>query len=141
MVGNGAAQVSKRGRRRRAADELPAPKRAGRRLVSVTVGAVNQTDRLEVRASLTLWGGQVRAHLRTWYRAPDGCWYPTARGVSVAPAQLEALEAMVRSLREAYAAGILGPPPSTAEIPPCDAAGALPGAPGPAAKPERPASR
>ena len=50
----------------------------------------------------------MRAHLRTWYRGRDGCWRPTRRGVTVPPEQLEQLEAAVRALREAYAAGALG---------------------------------
>ena len=73
----------------------------------VTVAAIYVQDGVEVRAQLARWGGREAAHLRTWFRGRDGRWRPTRRGVSVAPGQLEELEAAVRTLREAHASGAL----------------------------------
>ena len=81
---------------------------------SVTVGGIPVAEGVEVRASLSRWAGRELAHLRTWFQGRDGRWRPTRRGVTVAPAQLAILEAMVREMREAHSAGALGPPPSAA---------------------------
>lgn len=75
---------------------------------SVTVGGVPVADGVEVRATLTRWAGRELAHVRTWFRGRDSRWRPTRRGVTVAPADLAALEALVREMREKYAEGALG---------------------------------
>jgi len=79
-----------------------------------TVEGIRVAGGCEVRASLASYRGRDAIHVRTWWRAPGGSWCPTRRGVTVVPEQLERLEAAVRTLREAYAAGSLGAPPASA---------------------------
>jgi hypothetical protein len=81
----------------------------GMSLGAPTGHGIPVADGVEVRASLTRYGGRDVAHLRTWFRGQDGRWRPTRRGVTVAPQQLIALEELVRKMREAYDARNLGP--------------------------------
>ena len=86
-----------------------------RRAPSLTVAALPVGERAELRASLSRWGGRELVHLRTWYQPTSGGrWRPTRRGVTLAPEQLDWLEAAALALREAYATGVLGPPPASA---------------------------
>jgi hypothetical protein len=82
--------------------------------LTVTVGVIRVARDLEMRASLARHGGREAAHLRMWCRGADGGWWPTKKGITVRPERLLELEAMVRGMREAYAAGVLrapAPPP------------------------------
>jgi hypothetical protein len=81
----------------------------GMSLGAPTGHGIPVADGVEVRASLTRYGGRDVAHLRTWFRGQDGRWRPTRRGVTVAPQQLIDLEELVRKMREAYAVGEMGP--------------------------------
>jgi len=94
-------------------------KREQRAAVSpnVMVGAIPIAEGLEVRAQLTRWGGREMAQLRNCFRGRDGRWRPTKRGVTIPREQLEQLEAAVRALREAYAAGLIGPSAGSAGWP------------------------
>lgn len=88
---------------RRGRNENQAPARA-----DLGVGAIAVAEGVEVRASLTRWGGRELAHLRTWFRGRDGRWRPTRRGLTVNPRQLESLLAIVGEMHRLYVSGALG---------------------------------
>jgi hypothetical protein len=54
----------------------------------------------QVQVSLSKYKGKTYVDLRIYYRASDGEYRPTKKGITVSPAQLPELGEAIRKLRE-----------------------------------------
>lgn len=64
---------------------------------------IAQRDDQEIRATLNEYKGREYAHLRTYWRAPDGEWRPTKKGIAIAAEDFGELEEAVAMLKAALA--------------------------------------
>lgn len=66
---------------------------------------IEKRDGEEIRATLKRYRGTVYAHLRVFYRAEDGEFRPTQKGISLSADRFDELELAIGALRRAIEAG------------------------------------
>ena len=67
------------------------------------VWALQKSPKVQLRAVLRVYKGEVLAELRQFVRKADGSWTPTARGVSLPVEQVEEFGVAARALRDEVA--------------------------------------